>query len=222
MHIDFQPSIGLKEAIDQRRAARAFRSDPIPEAILEEVLRLALRSPSGYNLQPWRFIVLRTPESKAKLRACAFDQAQITQAPVVLICCGDRSVKNADYIDSIIQLGIDHKAINETYAESMRAQINALFESHPCFESVEAWVNRHTMLAVAYLMIAAKSFGVDTCPMEGFVASEVKAAFQIPDTVDVCCLVCLGYAIEPFKRFGGRFSQTQVCYGETYGQEFTL
>ncbi len=222
MHIDFQPSIRLKEAIDQRRAARAFRSDPIPEAILEEVLRLALRSPSGYNLQPWRFIVLKTAESKAKLRACAFDQAQITQAPVVLICCGDRAVKDAAYIDSVIQLGIKHQAINETYAESIREKVTTLFATQPSFESVEAWVNRHTMLAVAYLMIAAKSFGVDSCPMEGFVTSEVKAAFQIPDTVDVCCLVCLGYAMEPFKRFGGRFSEAQVCYSETYGQELSL
>jgi nitroreductase len=222
MTVDLQPSIGLKDSIEQRRAARAFRPDPIPEVLLKEILRLGLRAPSGYNLQPWRFVVLQQPQSKEKLKACAFNQPQIAQAPVVLICCGDRSVGNPEYIESIIQLGKDNQAITDAYAEVMRAQIPGLFEHHPCFESIEAWTNRHTMLAVAHLMIVAKSFGVDSCPMEGFVAAQVKAAFNIPDTLDVCCILCLGYVAEPYRRFGGRFSYQQVCFGESFGQPFSL
>lgn len=222
MTVDIQPSVGLKDSIEQRRAARAFRPDPIPEVILEEILRLGLRSPSGYNLQPWRFLILREPQSKEKLQACAFNQAQITQAPVVLICCGDRTVGQPEYIESIIELGKQHHAVDDAYADVLRAKVPSLFEQHPCFETIEAWTNRHTMLAVAHLMIVAKSFGVDSCPMEGFVTTQVKAAFQLPDTLDVCCLLCLGYAGQPFKRFGGRFPYQQVCYGETYGQPFQL
>lgn len=222
MRIEIQPSVSLRDAIEKRRAARAFRPDVIPEALLEEILRLGLRSPSGYNLQPWRFIVLREQASKAKLQAAAFNQPQITQAPVVLICCGDRQVGTPEYIESVIQLGRENQAMTDGYAEVMRTQIPLGFENHPSYEAVEAWTNRHTMLAVAHLMIVAKSFGVDSCPMEGFVAAQVKAEFGIPDTVDVCCLLCLGYATEPFKRFGGRFSYEQVCYGETYGQPFTI
>jgi nitroreductase len=60
-------TLGLKDSIEQRRAARAFKSDPIPEAILGEILRLGVRSPSGYNLQPWRFVVVREQENKEKL-----------------------------------------------------------------------------------------------------------------------------------------------------------
>lgn len=73
--------------------------------------------------------------------------------------------------------------VNEQFAEVMRQQIPALFEHHPCFESIEAWTNRHTMLAVAHIMIVAKSFGVDSC--EGFVTSQVKEAFNIPVEVDI-------------------------------------
>ena len=58
--------------------------------------------------------------------------------------------------------------------------------------------------------------------MEGFVSAQVKAAFNIPTTVDVCCILCLGYASEPLKPFGGRFSPEQVCSDETYGAAFTL
>lgn len=222
MTIDLQPTFGLKDSIDRRRAARAFRPDPVPEVIFEEILRLGLRSPSGYNLQPWRFVVLRGAESKEKLKPCAFNQPQITQAPIVMICCGDRSVTTPEYIESVIQLGKEHQAINDTYADVMRQSIPAMFENPPCFESIETWTNRHTMLAVAHLMIAAKSFGVDSCPMEGFSTAQVKEAFQIPDTVDVCCLLCLGYAADPIKKFGGRFSPDQVCFSESYGHYFKL
>ena len=213
-----QPKLSLTEAIKTRRAARAFRSDPIADDILTEILHLGLYSPSGYNLQPWRFILVREQANKDKLKACAFDQPQISQAPVVLICCGDRRVNQTDYIEEILQLGIAAGGVNEKYAEYMRGAIPQLFEYKPSFESLEAWTNRHTMLAVAHLMIVAKAFGVDSCPMEGFVTAQVKEAFNIPENVDVCCLLPLGYADEPIKKYGGRLSTERVCYGETFGQ----
>jgi nitroreductase len=222
MTINMRPTTGLKDSIEQRRAVRSFRSDPIPEAALQEILRLGVRAPSGYNLQPWRFVVVREPENKEKLKACAFNQRQVGEAPIVLICCGDRRVAEPDYIESVIKLGFETGAVNEAYADVMRQKIPALFENHPCFENVEAWTNRHTMLAVAQLMIVAKSYGVDSCPMEGFVSAQVKEAFQIPEEVDVCCLLALGYVAEPFKPYGGRFDIDQVFFGESYGQPFTL
>jgi nitroreductase len=222
MTIDMHSTVSLKDSIEQRRAARAFKSDPIPDALLGEILRLGVRSPSGYNLQPWRFVVVREQGNKEKLKACAFNQRQVGEAPVVLICCGDRRVGESDYIESVIQMGMETGGVNEQFANVMREQIPALFEYHPCFENVEAWTNRHTMLAVAHIMIVAKSYGVDSCPMEGFVSAQVKEAFQIPEEVDVCCLVALGYADEPFKGYGGRFGIEQVCFGESYGEPFQL
>lgn len=222
MTIDLQPSISLKTAIEQRRAARSFRRDPIPGAILAEIFRLGMRSPSGYNLQPWRFVVVRDQGNKEKLQACAFGQRQVAEAPVTLICCGDRRVNQTEYIESVIQLGFEVDAITDQYAEVMRSTIPQLFENKPSFESLEAWTNRHTMLAVAHLMIVAKSFGVDTCPMEGFASNKVKEGFQIPEEVDVCCLLAMGYAAEPFKEYGGRFGRDRVFYGESFGESFQL
>jgi nitroreductase len=138
MTAEMHSTLGLKESIEQRRAARAFRGDPIPEAILGEILRLGVRSPSGYNLQPWRFVVVREQENKEKLKACAFNQRQVGEAPVVLICCGDRRVGDSDYIESVIQMGMETGGVNEQYANVMREQIPALFEYHSSFENVEA------------------------------------------------------------------------------------
>ena len=217
-----QPTVNLTEAIGGRRAARSFASDPIPSVILQEILRLGVQAPSGFNLQPWRFVLLRSLESKQKLKACAFDQRQVEEAPVVLICCGDRRVNESDYIESVIELGKKHEAMNDAYADFIRSSIPSLFENRPSFESLEAWTNRHTMLAVATMMIVARSYGVDSCPMEGFVAHQVKEAFKIPEEVDVCCILALGYAKEPLKQYGGRFDVEQVCFGETYGGSVEL
>ena len=222
MTIEIQPSINVKTAIESRRAARSFKPDLIPPAILAEILRLGVRSPSGYNLQPWRFIVLQDVASKEKLKSCAFDQRQIVEAPIVLICCGDRRATQPENTEAVIKLGKASGAINDNLAGYLRQAIPQMFENHPCFESVETWTNRHTMLAVAHLMIAAKSFGVDSCPMEGFVGTQVKEAFQIPAEVDVCCLLPLGYAAEPFKQYGGRFDVTQVYYGESFGEPLQI
>lgn len=215
-----QPSLGLKPAIEQRRATRSFRSDPIPPAILAEIFQLGIRAPSGYNLQPWRFIAVRETENKEKLKRCAFDQDKVAEAPVVLICCGDRRVNDPDYIESVIQLGYDAEAMNEKYADALRSNIRSYFENKPSIQTVEAWTNRQTMIAVTHMMIVAKSFGVDSCPMEGFFSAKVKEAFNIPELVDVCCLLALGYATEPFKQYGGRFGLDKVLFGEKFGEKF--
>ena len=215
-------AMDLQQAINERRAARAFTSEPIPDVTLEAILRMGTQAPSGFNLQPWRFIVVRNQDNKTKLQECAFNQRQVGEAPVVLICCGDRAALNSDNIESVIHLGENNNAMNDQYADFMRNNIPSFAENAPSFGSMEVWTNRHTMLAVAQMMIVAKSYGVDSCPMEGFVASQVKSAFNIPDNFDICCLLALGYAKEPYKQYGGRFHLKQVCYGESYGDSFSL
>ncbi len=99
-----EPTVNFKQAIEKLRAARGFTANLIPDAIVEEILRLARMAQSGYNLQPWRFIVVRGQENRNKLKACAFNQRQVGEVPVVLICCGDRRVCEPDYINSMYSL----------------------------------------------------------------------------------------------------------------------
>lgn len=94
--------LSVKKTIEQRRSARSFRPEPIPNEIFTEILNLGLKSPSGYNLQPWRFVVVQDAENREKLKVCAFNQRQVSEAPVVLICCGDRRINSPEYIESII------------------------------------------------------------------------------------------------------------------------
>src|SRR4051794_5589414 len=77
------------EAITRRRATRRFDpARPLSDDLLKRILYLATLAPSGFNLQPWRFIVVREERNRQRLRACAFNQPKISEAPLVLIVLG--------------------------------------------------------------------------------------------------------------------------------------
>ncbi|MEO0717074.1 MAG: nitroreductase family protein, partial [Planctomycetota bacterium] len=78
------------EAIEARRAVKHYDADfSMPEADFEKLFDLALLSPTSFNIQNWRFVAVRDAEQKQKIRAAAWDQAQVTDASVTVVLCGD-------------------------------------------------------------------------------------------------------------------------------------
>ena len=79
----------LSEAIQERRATPSFDGAPIPGEDLKQILDAGLHAPSGYNMQPWRFVVVQSPEQKKRLRAASYNQAKVEEASAVIVACGD-------------------------------------------------------------------------------------------------------------------------------------
>ena len=75
------------EVIKTRRSVRSYKSDPIPEDVLERVLDAARIAPSGSNRQPWKFIVVKDEETKKKLVPACRNQSWIADAPVIIVAC---------------------------------------------------------------------------------------------------------------------------------------
>ncbi len=76
-------------AIEERRTVNLF--DPtrsISEEQINELIRLATKAPSSFNLQNWRFIAAYTPAAKMRLRKLAWNQEKITDAAVTFIVVG--------------------------------------------------------------------------------------------------------------------------------------
>ena len=67
-------TMSVGEAIFSQRAIRRVRPDPIPEEDLQHILEAAIHAPNGGNQQPWHFIVLRDPDTKAKF-ATLYEEA---------------------------------------------------------------------------------------------------------------------------------------------------
>ena len=79
----------LQDVIEHRRTTNVFEPNhTISDEQIKHLVNLAPRAPTSFNLQNWRFLAVRTPERKAKLRKLAYDQAKVSEAAVTFIVCG--------------------------------------------------------------------------------------------------------------------------------------
>jgi nitroreductase len=84
--------MNFKEILEKRRAINFFDPEKdVSEDLLGEMVNLAARAPSSFNLQPWNLVVLRDREEKERLKALAWNQPKIVEAPVVLIVLADKN-----------------------------------------------------------------------------------------------------------------------------------
>jgi nitroreductase len=87
------------KAILGRYSCRAFRSDPLPEEDVERLVEALRWAPSAGNMQPWRFLVIRTPELRKELARAAHDKEFLAQAPVAFVVCVDPERSASRYGD---------------------------------------------------------------------------------------------------------------------------
>jgi nitroreductase len=204
----------LSRAIAERRASPSFDGSPIPDADWKKILQAGLHSPSGYNLQPWRFIVVRSPEQKKKLRAASYNQAKVEEASVMLVACGDADGWRSGDLDEMIRLG-RQGGMPENYAEQAKANIPNYLSNHP---NMPLWLNRQVMLAFAHMLLMAEVLGYDTAPMEGFEEDKVHEVLRLPLSYSVVALLGIGHLKGPDKFFGERFNMARTVFAEEYGR----
>lgn len=202
----------LPEVLFERRATSHFRSDPVPQRVLQTILELAGQAPSGYNLQPWRFIVVRDPENRKRLQAAAMDQEKVGEAPVVIIAIGMKE-ETLHVVEEVLREGAKLGAGRLDDVPSAVAQAKKFLSTLP----MEVWVNRHTMIAVTTMMLVAEAFGYDTAPMEGFDPQAIKRDFGIPAEAEVIALLAIGRKEDPEKAYPGRFPLSRIAFRERYG-----
>ena len=206
----------ITQVLLERRATPHFRDEPLPEDYLEAILRLSAQAPSGFNLQPWRFLVVREPDGRQRLQKAAMGQAKVGEAPVVIIAFAIKGGWRSD-MDAILQEGVRRGAGTTEEAAKQKQAIQGFLEAFPA----AVWTNRHTMIALTTMMLVAEAYGVDTAPMEGFDPEAVKKEFGLPAEAEVVALLALGFAKEPDKAYGGRLALGEIVHLERYGRPWT-
>lgn len=206
----------LTQALLERRATSHFKPDPVPDEYLEAILELGAQAPSGYNLQPWRFVVVRDKENRQRLKKAAYDQEKVGEAPVVIIAFAIRGDwKN--YIDAVFQEGVRRGFGKPEMVPKIKQQASDFLEKGI---PQPIWLNRHTMIAVTAMMLVAETYGLDTAPMEGFDPEAVKREFNLPEDAEVIALLAIGFLKEPDKPYGGRLALEEFVYNERYGERW--
>jgi nitroreductase len=204
----------LSQAIAERRATPSFDGRPIPDSDLEKIIRAGLQAPSGYNLQPWRFVVVRNPEQKRRLRGASYNQAKVEEASAVIVACGDADGWRSGDLDEMLRLGRE-AGMPENYAEQAKSSIPNYLSNHP---NISVWLNRQVMLAFTHMMLMAEVMGYDTAPMEGFEPEKVREVLKLPLSYSVVALLAIGHLKGSDKFSGQRFSVARTVFAEEYGK----
>ena len=174
----------VSEAIESRRAIKQFDPDhTLSEAEQDRLIELAMKSPTAFNLQNWRFVVVRDPVQRQAIREVAWDQAQVTDASMLVILCGRRDVWQRD------AERVWRDAPDEV-REMMRGAIDAYYRDKPQVERDE--VMRSCGIAGQTLMLAAREMGLDSCPMDGFDFDAVGRLIGLPDDHVISFMVAIG------------------------------
>jgi len=210
-----QQEKSLSAVIRNRRATPSFDGAPIPSEDLKKIIEAGLHAPSGYNLQPWRFIVVQSMEQKKKLRAASYNQGKVEEASAVIVACGDADGWRKD-LDLMLQQGREG-GMPESYAEQARSSVPNYMSSFSS-EQMHGWLNKHVMLAFTHMLLMAEVLGYDTAPMEGFEQDKIHEALRLPLSYWVVGLLAIGHIKGPDKFDGGRFEMSHTVFGEEFGK----
>jgi nitroreductase len=205
----------LEQLVRRRRATPHFAPDPVPAAVIESALRIAAEAPSGYNFQPWRFILVRDAAQRARLREAAFDQPKITEAPLVVVACAERDGWQR-HADEIFLTRAQRSGQAAAHLDAQKKSALSFVDTLPR----EVWLNRQVMIGFTYLMLAFESLGCDTAPMEGFSAPAVRQVVGLPDDAVVVALLAVGRASGTEPPHPGRLSFQTIAYAENFGRPF--
>jgi len=205
----------LSQAILERRATPSFDGTPIPPEDLRIILEAGLTAPSGYNIQPWRFIVVQGEEQKKRLRAASFNQAKVEEASAVIVACGDADGWRRD-LDDMIRMGLEG-GMPEGYAAQARSSVPN-YLSRFSSDEMHGWLNKMVMLAFTHMLLMAEVMGYDTAPMEGFEQEKVHEVLHLPLSYWVVALLGIGHLKGPDKFNGGRFDINHSVFGEEFGK----
>jgi 3-hydroxypropanoate dehydrogenase len=170
------PEQALDRLFREARTVHAFKPVPVSDELIHRLYDLLKWGPTAFNAQPARFVFVRSPEAKARLRPAlsSGNVAQTDAAAVTVIVAYDR------------------RFYEQLPRQFPTYDARPLFEGNP--ELAEATALRNSSLQGAYLMLAARALGLDAGPQSGFDPRKVNEAFFPDGRYAVNFLVNLGVA----------------------------
>lgn len=194
--------MNVSDAIEKRRAIKKF--DPnfvIPDEHIDQLMQLTIKSPTAFNIQHWRFVLVRDQQLREEIRAVTWMQPQITDASLLVIVCGDLNAwKNQP------ERYWSHAP--DDVREGILGAINAYYDGNDQVQRDE--VMRSCGIAAQTLMLAATEMGYETCPMDLSDFNEVGKLIDLPDSHVISMFVAVGKGVEkPWPR-GGQLEMNEL------------
>jgi nitroreductase len=202
------------EAIERRQSIRRYRKDPVPEKDLERIMDSARRAPSGSNLQPWRFIIVREEATRQALRRIAKYNQWVEEAPVVIAALG-----KLDFYKDVperLQEWVEKEGLDERLARRY-AQNAERFFSRSSPEALHSYIRYNVAIPLAYITLTAVALGLGTCWINDFSEEEAKRILGVPEGYIIVALMTLGYPQgTPPRR--SRLAIDEIVFAESFGK----
>lgn len=196
------------DAIYQRRAVKHYDSEhELTDDEVQKLMEAAIQTPSSFNIQNWRFVLVRDKELREQIKAAAWGQAQVTDASLLIVMTADlkswskspeRYWKNAP----------------KEVADMMVEMMGPFYEGKEQLQRDEAM--RSCGLAGQTIMLAAKAMGYDSCPMIGFDPVEVAKLINLPEDHVIGFMISVGKSTQPARPKGGQLPLDEVVINERF------
>ncbi len=174
----------LHELLVWRRDVRRFRRDDLPDGTMERLVRIACLAPSVGLSQPWRFVVVETPERRSAVRA----SFEACNAEALRCQAGERAalyarLKLAGLDDAPCQFAV--------FADRATAKCHGLGRM-----TMPLTIDYSAVMAVHTLWLAARAEGIGLGWVSILDPGAVTAALDVPPSWSFIGYFCLGYPIE--------------------------
>ncbi|MEM8883011.1 MAG: nitroreductase family protein [Planctomycetota bacterium] len=195
----------LSQAIRDRRSVKSYADREVDDATLQRIFELVLESPSSFNLQHWRFVLVRDAARRKQLMDAAWGQPHVGAAAVDVIVCGKVNAhEDAERSQAHAPAEV---------AEKVVGMIRGIYDGKPQLQRDEAI--RSASLAAMTLMLVAQAEGLRTCPMIGFDPAKVSEIVGLDESHVPVMLVTLGHPGDGGVFPTSRFPMEEVVRWET-------
>ena len=194
-------------AIKERRSVKHYDPEHVmSEAEINALLELALLSPTSFNMQNWRFVVVTDTEKRAAIQASAWNQAQVTQASITILLCADLNAHE--------DAGRYWVNAPQPVQDMLVPMIAPFYGNSPQLQRDEAM--RSVGIAAQTLMLTAKSMGYDSCPMIGFDPVKVGEIINLPENHVIGMMLTVGKAVKDANVRGGQLLYAEVVFRDEF------
>ncbi|HEY8355502.1 MAG TPA: nitroreductase family protein [Methylophilaceae bacterium] len=194
--------MNVTTAIETRRAVKAY--DPnheMTQAEIDKLMSLAMLSPTAFNIQNWRFVLVTDKELRKQVRAASWDQAQVTDASLLIVLTADLKAWEK-------QPERYWRNAPKPVQDYLLPALDQYYRGREQVQRDEAM--RSCGMAAMTIMLAAKEMGYDTCPMDGFDFDAVAKLLNLPEDHIPAMFVVVGKALKPAMPRGGQLPMEEV------------
>lgn len=207
-HASLISMVEAKTAIRERRAVKHYDSEhKFTDEEIKELMSLAILSPTSFNIQNWRFVLVKDPESRKKIREAAWDQEQVTDASLLIILCAN--LKSWDN-----QPERYWKNAPQNVQDMLVPMIKGFYKDKDQLQRDESM--RSCGIAAQTIMLAAKSMGYDSCPMIGFDPEKVAGIINLPEEHVVGMMITVGKAAKEAWPRGGQLPLEDIVFVDKF------